>query len=341
VVLLSTPVASHSCTAGNSIHLLFLKKNGASLQGNPKTNPDKTLIFLYILHQKLSLLMKVCKALIMMFAMLSFFTTCKKEYSFEGEPAESIAAGSLQNVSGNCGPVIINGVYKRDSIIGEENYVVISVHFTSPGRYEIYTDTQNGFSFGDSAFVTDTGYQSIKLKATGKPILAQATNFSIRFDTSYCSFSVNVVAGSSTPIPSTPINLAESAWQFSQGSQSFHGYFDGASTDVINGSNTLTLVGLSTTKDTAIAIIIDMGLSSGVKTGTYKSTTSSSFSFFDYTGRDIFTADKTTTGAEMTILITAYEPTTKIVEGTFTGTALNRAGQPVPLTAGKFMAQLN
>src|SRR4051794_2370743 len=142
--------------------------------------------------------MNTSNCLAMVFTALLFLTGCIKEYSFERGPVDSVANGSLRNTSGNCQPVTINGVYKQDNTLGDSNYVIVQVRFTSPGRYKIFTDTQNGFSFENSSAITDTGYQSIKLKATGKPALAQATNFLVAFDTSFCTFSVPVVGTAAT-----------------------------------------------------------------------------------------------------------------------------------------------
>ena len=79
-----------------------------------------------------------------------------------------LATGSLKSFSGDCEPITVGGVYKQNSFLGDSNYAIVTVHFTSPGHYKIATDIQNGFSFQDSAVVTDTGYQTIKLKGTEK-----------------------------------------------------------------------------------------------------------------------------------------------------------------------------
>lgn len=390
--------------------------------------------------------MNTSKFLSITLAVLFFFIQCKKEYSFEGGATDKTATGSLRSTSGNCHTAIVNGVYKQDSALDNTNSVVITVHFTSPGQYKIFTDTQNGFYFQDSSYITDTGYIQVTLKAKGKPAVAQTTNFSVVFDTSTCSFSVPVIGatpatytlagspnacanfivkgsynvgqvlsslntvalqvnvtsigsysistsavngmtfsasgnftntglqqvllqavgrpqvagnnvipvsvGSSTcnftinvgaanSSDTTDINLAASAWEFVQGSNSFHGYFDGALSQVINGSTVVTLVGLTPTKDTAIAILINIAGSSAVKTGTYKSSSSSTFVFFDHRGTNIYYADSTTTAAELTIALTAYNAVTQIIEGSFSGTVLNQMNSQVVITAGKFKAKLN
>lgn len=282
--------------------------------------------------------MKTIKAFVVMALMVHLFFGCKKEYSYERGPAELIATGSLLSNVGECRPITINGQYKPGGTLGDNNYVTVQVHFTSPGRYKIQTNIQNGFFFRDSGLVEDTGYKNIQLKATGKPILADTTNFLIAFDTSYCSFSIPFTV-TAVPPAITDINRSDSAWQFSQGTQFYRGFFDGALTHVLNGSTIITLVGLTPTKDSAIAIIINMA-SLPIVTGSYKSPVGASFIFFSSGGKDIYTADKPITGGELTVTITKYDATTRIIEGTFDGTVLNSVNAAVPLTAGKFKAKL-
>lgn len=286
--------------------------------------------------------MKTSRFFSMVVSVLLILPACKKEYSYERGPADFFATGYLQKSSGSCAPVRINGQYKAGIVLVDSNYITVPVHFTSPGRYKISTDIQNGFSFYDSAVVTDTGYKEIKLRASGKPIKAENTNFSVTFDTSICSFSVSLATPPvQTPSPTTPdINQSDSAWQFTVGNLSSRGFFDGALTHVLNGATIITLVGLTPTKDSAIAIIINMA---GVPifTGSYKSPVGATFIFFGSSGTDIFTADKALPGVELSVVITKYDPATRILEGSFSGTVLNGTNTAVPLTAGKFKAQLN
>jgi hypothetical protein len=70
--------------------------------------------------------------------------------------------------------------------------------------------------------------------------------------------------------------------------------------------------------------------------GTYPSTTKAQFAFDDINGKTIFKADPTTTAANLQVVISTYDPATKIVTGTFSGTVLNAANAVVPITGGKF-----
>ena len=134
------------------------------------------------------------------------FIGCKKDLgSGGGDPGSDdssqlkLAAGSLKDLSGACMPIIANGKYVYNTVLDDSNYIVVPVNFISAGKYSISTDTSNGFSFQTSGITTATGVQNIILKATGKPIGAYLTTFSIAFDTSICTFSVDVSDSVITP----------------------------------------------------------------------------------------------------------------------------------------------
>lgn len=117
---------------------------------------------------------------------------CQKELSFENGQPLTAATGTLKDTLGNCMPITVNGKYVRGAALSDSNTVVIRVNFSSPGSYNISTDSADGFSFSSSGIMTDSGLQSITLKGTGTPVSAQLTNFAIAFDSSVCMFSVTV-----------------------------------------------------------------------------------------------------------------------------------------------------
>ena len=117
-----------------------------------------------------------------------------------------LATGYLQKNSGECAPATINGIYKSGIALGTDHSVTVQVYFTSPGKYEIITDSQNGFSFEQSGTVTDTGYHSITLKPKGKPIESRKSTFSVRFDTSICFFSIPVFPEGIPSVSSPGVN---------------------------------------------------------------------------------------------------------------------------------------
>ncbi len=393
--------------------------------------------------------MKTIKYLAIVIAGLFLFAACQKELSFE---KGSVATGSLKDSSGNCLPVVPNGNYLVDSTLTDNNYVLIQVNFSAPGNYNISTDSSNGFSFQATGSVKDTGLQNIKLTGTGKPTLAQLTNFSVAFDSSICMFSipvtgdstggetavytlagspnscanvnvsgvyqegspltisnevsvqVNVTAIGKYSILTTPTNGmtfssqgtfpatgvqtitlqglgtpdtagtttvsinaggtscsftvtvnsskppgADTAWQFSVGTNFYHGFIDKAYThkDTSIGNGTaLSFYGSSFPgPDTAFQVDILLP-DNTIRTGIYN-TDSLQADFFLYKGTDTASPPyykafaKLTPPVNIQFDIKSYDPVTKIITVTFSGTALNAAGQEITVSGGKIYAKVD
>lgn len=402
--------------------------------------------------------MKILIKLLGVLAVVFLFTACQKEFSLETGNTGGLARGSLQDTLGNCQQIIIRGQYFTDSTLTDSNFILVDVRVTTPGNYRITTDALNGFFFKDSGYLPNTGWQTLKLKGTGKPIVAQSTDFTVTFDSSICSFTVpvsqgsggsggtpatytlqtgaggacsnsalqgtyqtgttlngtnrvslqvNVVTpgtwtvttttvngmrfagtgtfpaagvqtiilqGTGTPttagtsnIPvtagasncsfpvtvtqgsggSTNPNDADSAWQFSEGTKFMHGTFDLTEDSTIAGFGYgIAMVGsTSATGDSVITIVLLFAGSNTVQTGTYNTNTIfASLYYEDYKDpanpKDIYIADNTTTGANTAIVVTSWDPATRIISGTFSGTAKNAAGANVNITGGKFTAKI-
>ena len=136
--------------------------------------------------------MKAFKYLAIVAVGFFLFIGCKKELSFENGLPLTAAKGTLKDSSGNCMTITTNGKYVKNTALTDSNYIVVKVNFTTPGSYSISTDTSNGFSFQASGITGDSGLQMITLKGTGKPAVVQLTNFLVTFDSTVCSFSINV-----------------------------------------------------------------------------------------------------------------------------------------------------
>lgn len=122
---------------------------------------------------------------------LAFFAACQKEFSIDDGLGQQ-AAGSLKDTSGNCLPDSVYGTWYTGVTPGDTNYVNVQVRVDSAGTYLVSTNTVNGLSFRDSGSFTSTGIQTVKLKPTGIPVAAQTSTFTVSFDSTSCSFSINV-----------------------------------------------------------------------------------------------------------------------------------------------------
>lgn len=292
---------------------------------------------------------------LLLFCFTLLFAACSKELSLENGSSVNGAVGSLHDTLGNCLPDSVYGTYYDGVTPGSDTaYVQMQVDVQTTGYYSIYSDLQNGLQFADSGFFTATGINTIRLKPIGTPILIQSTLFTVTFDSTSCNFSVDVKDSTGTGLGnnngggggSDSTNLSDTAWKFSDGTQSFNGPIDTAY--IINklGATYLTIVGPTlTTGDTAMSMDIILPAGS-ITTGTYLTSQLNDWYFvaFDPVAQNysnVYIADVTTTSVgEITITIVSYDSSTGIVTGTFSGTAQDSSGNPVTITNGSFKAKI-
>lgn len=275
--------------------------------------------------------------------------SCSKEYSVETGSGGTPATGVLvkDETSGACLPPEIHGIYDTAKVLTDSNYVLVNVTVTKPGFYRVYTDEQNGFSFADSGYFSVIGTKSIKLKASGTPILPIATDFVVNFDSSVCSFVINVTENE-TENTANP-NTSDSAWVFSDENKTYAGtissafFFDDSSTTT--PTHYFNFRGyIPSHSDTNIYILLQLPYPNAIPSGTYSTSTSAVFQFTKTDASDpqgyvtIYEARPTTAPNQvMQITVTNYNSTTRVLEGTFSGSAFNQGSSATnTLTSGKF-----
>lgn len=118
-------------------------------------------------------------------------SACQKELDFE---SDGLAHGTLKSdLTGDCLPSAVNGIYKADSLLDSNNFIDIQVNLTATGTYDIKSDTVNGYSFRGTGTLGIVGTNSIRLYATGKPLLSGTDIFTIKFDGTICNIYVTVI----------------------------------------------------------------------------------------------------------------------------------------------------
>lgn len=252
------------------------------------------------------------------------------------------AVYTLGGAPTTCTNAAIQGTYTQGTALNITNTVAIQVNVTTPGRYLISTTATNGMTFtGQGAFAT-TGLMNVTLQGSGTPTTAGVNTVPITAGGTSCSFTINVIAGTD---PVDDVNSSDSAWQFTQGTNFYHGYIAGAEIGDTLGQKVLNIVGITpATEDTALLLVVNLGTT--VTPGTYTTVAQAGFYLVNVEGMDttlnyIYSADPTTTGIVTSIVITSYNATTGIIQGTFSGNAKNKQGSSVPITAGKFTAKLD
>lgn len=115
--------------------------------------------------------------------------SCQQEAVFE----ETRAEGTLKSAaSGDCLPSSVSGLYKKDTVLTNANYIEVQARMSSTGSYKIYSDTINGYYFQAEGVAADTGLQTIRLTGRGTPTSTGINNFSLRFGNSVCKVPVSV-----------------------------------------------------------------------------------------------------------------------------------------------------
>ena len=135
--------------------------------------------------------MKFVKYLFVVFATMTFISACQKELNFD---VDGFAHGSLKsNATGDCLPSTINGIFRKDSVLDNTNFIDIQVDLTNTGTYEIKSDTVNGYFFKGNGTLGIVGINTVRLYGSGKPTVSGTDVFTIRFDTSVCKINVTVI----------------------------------------------------------------------------------------------------------------------------------------------------
>jgi hypothetical protein len=141
--------------------------------------------------------MKIFKSIAFAAAVIVTFLSCQKEISFD-TGGKSIGE-FLKDAGGDCTPAIVNGIFKQDTVLATDaNFVDVQVTVSTPGTFDIKSDTVNGYSFSKTGSVT-FGNNTIRLYATGKPIVAGTNTFTITYGASTCTFDITVTGSGVLP----------------------------------------------------------------------------------------------------------------------------------------------
>lgn len=145
--------------------------------------------------------MRIFIALLCTLVLALVYTSCKKEYSYEGGPGTGMAGGTavftLQGEGGNCTTPAINGTYTMGIALQSSNAVTLRVNVTATGTYTLTTNVVDGIQFSSSGSFSATGPQTIILKGSGTPITAGTFSFTPPVG-SGCIFFITVKQGLQT-----------------------------------------------------------------------------------------------------------------------------------------------
>jgi hypothetical protein len=172
------------------------------------------------------------------------FSACQKQYDI----IDGTATGTLkEDAGGDCMPVTLNGIYTANVTLGSGNFADIQVNIDNIGTYDIKSDTVNGYFFRGTGAVAVTGLNTIRLQASGKPIIAGTDIFRVKFSGTVCELNVSVVTGATNTAVFT---LRAGAGTACTGATQSGAYNQGLAT---GSSNTVTVFADVTTAGTYTA----------------------------------------------------------------------------------------
>jgi hypothetical protein len=257
---------------------------------------------------------------------LFILSSCGKEYSIEGGGGASSSVGALsKDAFGGCLPINVQGVYKKDLVLGAGNFVEVQVVVTTPGTYVISSDTVNGYYFRATGVFNLPGTNTIRLIGTGTPIALGTNAFIASYGGTECFFEVTVLAGTTGGGGSSDILEARIDGLPAQFNQN-----PSALLVTVLGFQSLSITGVTAGAQN-LALSITKTNSSPITAGTY---TVNQFitgnvinCIYRETGTNIFLAQTNPTAIQIpafTIIITSITATRVI--GTFSGPVKDNNG---------------
>jgi hypothetical protein len=124
--------------------------------------------------------------------LLLVIVSCQKEESFE---QGKTSKGSLQSSAGDCLSKKVGGTYTATKSLGDSNYIDVTIDVTETGHYTVYTDTLNGYYFSGSGTFSTIGSNTVRMKGFGTPGSAGTNDFTVFYDSSFCSVGITVLPG--------------------------------------------------------------------------------------------------------------------------------------------------
>ena len=105
-------------------------------------------------------------------------------------PVLGKSVGTLGSTAGACTSFTPNGTYQQGIAFNTGNTVQVQVNITTPGSYQISTDSVNGVRFSGSGIFPTPGIKNVTLTGNGTPLNMGLQNFSVTFGTDSCGFPI-------------------------------------------------------------------------------------------------------------------------------------------------------
>ncbi len=240
----------------------------------------------------------------------------------------AIVAGAEFTI--NCQSAVVIGDYEEGIALDGNNSIEVDVDVTAAGPYSI-SGFVNGMGFSAVGDFASTGTTTITLAGSGTPTADGSFELDLPGSSS-CPVEINVEPGAVA---------ADLQWKFTSSGTNYSGPTDEAVLTSTSGVNTLVLSGSATTGfGTWNVVLTNTG--GAIGNGTYSGTaTSGRFAAFTYSDGITNWMSFPGSGTSLSVVVTNYNTTEKVIEGTFSGStkdAIN--GSAATIASGSFKAKL-
>jgi hypothetical protein len=277
-----------------------------------------------------------------LFALMIVSNSCSKEFSEEEGSGDQSSGSLVSETTGECLPKTVNGAYIAGTTLGASDFIEVDVDVVTEGRYTIITDTINGYYFAGSGEFTSTGINTVKLFGKGKPLAEGSDFFIVSYDTTFCEVEVQVLPTGTQPPPPPPAT-GTYFWKFTVSGITYQGTIDindaSLQDTTIGGYNFKAFYfEASDAADDNFMSLTLADLAGGINANeNYTSppmptNNAVHFDWIDEAGNYYETSATT-----FTAKVTAHNTSTKVIEGTFNGTAKNiMSGATRTVSGGQF-----
>ena len=224
----------------------------------------------------------------------------------------------------DCTSAVLSGTYETGTSMTSSNTVALNVNVSTIGSWNLSTTAVNGITFNGSGNFTTTGAQTITLTASGTPTANGNVTIPVNNGTSSCSFPLTITAA------------AVVDWKFTEGANTYQGTFTSAQLLAIGAFSTFSYSGSNSTDALVFSLVDLSGGMNANETYSSASITGNSCGFIFGGASEMYTADNSTTNVNMIFKVTSHNATTKVVQGTFSGTVLNSSNVIKTITNGQF-----
>ncbi len=229
-------------------------------------------------------------------------TTCSFDITYAAPPPP--ATFTMSNPGGNCTPATVSGTYTEGVALTASNTVEVEVNVTTAGAFTLNTGAAvNGMTFSKSGVFTVTGVQNVILVGSGTPTVAGTNTFTPQAGATNCTFDITTTAPSDFKykfrIGATWYEAPCSGLMFTVGSEE--------SLNVFGGGFEMYL----------------RNPTGSVTAGNYSGTsTAGKYVELSYLTAPMFGSFPGTGLTNLSAVITSINTTTRIVQGTFSGTVM-------------------